>query len=61
MSGLKSDDYSERLAELGLSTLEERRLQAGMAMVHKIMCGRGSMDQSQWFERAANSVRAPPR
>jgi hypothetical protein len=29
-----------------------------MAMVHKIFCGRGSLDSSQWFERAADSVRA---
>ena len=58
VSGLKSDDYSERLSELGLPTLEERRHQADMAMVHKILCGRGSLDSSQWFERAADSVRA---
>jgi hypothetical protein len=58
VSGLKSDDYSERLSELGLPTLEERRHQADMAMVHKILCGRGSLDSNQWFERAADSVRA---
>ncbi len=58
VSGLKSDDYSERLSELGLTTLEERRHQADMAMVHKILCGRGSLDSNQWFERAADSVRA---
>jgi hypothetical protein len=57
-SGLKSDEYSERLSELGLPTLEERRHQADMAMVHKILCGRGSLDFSQWFERAADSVTA---
>jgi hypothetical protein len=35
VSGLKSDEYSERLAELEMPTLEERRHQADMAMVHK--------------------------
>ncbi len=58
VSGLKSDEYSERLSELGLPTLEERRHQADMAMVHKILCGRGSLDSNQWFERAADNVRA---
>jgi hypothetical protein len=27
-------------------------------MVHKILCGQGSLDSDQWFERAADSVRA---
>jgi hypothetical protein len=29
-----------------------------MAMVHRILCGRGSLDSNQWFERTADSVRA---
>jgi ribonuclease P/MRP protein subunit RPP40 len=58
VSGLKSGEYSERLSELGQPTLEERRHQADMAMVHKILCGRGSLDSNQWFERAAGTVRA---
>jgi hypothetical protein len=45
-----------RLAELGLPTLQECRHQADMAMVHKIPYGGGSL--AQWFERAADSVRA---
>ncbi len=54
-----SEEYSERLSELGLPKLEERRHQADMAMVHKILCGQGSLDSSQWFEFAAYySVRA---
>ncbi len=58
VSGLKSDEYSERLSELGLPTLEERMHQVDMAMVHKILCGLGSQDSNQWFKRAADSVRA---
>ena len=46
------------MSELGLPTLEEWRHQADMAMVHKILCGRGNLDSNQWFERAADSVRA---
>jgi hypothetical protein len=37
VSGLKSDDYSERLAELGLPTHEEWRHPAELAMVHRII------------------------
>jgi hypothetical protein len=49
---LNTEEYSERLSELA-----QRRHQADMAMVHKILCGRGSLDSSQWFERAPDSVR----
>jgi hypothetical protein len=58
VSGLKSEKYSERLSELGLPSLEERRHQANMTMVHKILCGWGSLYSSQWFERVTDSVRA---
>ncbi len=37
VSGLKSNVYEERLRELNLPTLLERRHQADMAMVHKIL------------------------
>jgi hypothetical protein len=50
---LKGEEYSERLSELGL-----QRHQADMAMVHKILRGRGSLNSSRWFQRAADSVRA---
>ncbi len=44
ISGLKSNIYEERLRELNLQTLSERRHQADMAMVHKILHGRGGLD-----------------
>jgi len=56
VSGLKSDNYRERLAELGLPTLEERRHQADMTMIHKIMNGRGELDPLQWFEAGSERV-----
>jgi ribonuclease P/MRP protein subunit RPP40 len=43
ISGLKSNIYEERLRELNLLTLSERRHQADMAMVHKILHGRGGL------------------
>jgi len=58
VSGLKSDQYSERLVELGMPTLEERRHQADMAMVHKLTNRRGGLDPAQWFEMAADGTRA---
>jgi hypothetical protein len=35
--------YEDKLQELGLSTLEERRHQADMCMVHKIMHKKGDL------------------
>ena len=37
VSGLRGREYEDRLAELGLTTLEERLHQADMAMVYKIL------------------------
>jgi hypothetical protein len=41
-----------------MPTLEERRHQADIAMVHKITNRRGGLDPAQWFEMAADGVRA---
>jgi hypothetical protein len=58
ISGLKSNIYEERLRELNLQTLSERRHQADMAMVHKILHGIGGLDYTAWFEKAENGPRA---
>ncbi len=55
---LPQDEYSERLAELEMPTLEERRHQADMAMVHKLTNRRGGLGPAQWFEMAADGARA---
>jgi hypothetical protein len=39
VSGLKGTEYEERLKELGLTTLEERRHQADMLQTFKIVRG----------------------
>jgi hypothetical protein len=54
MSGIAGET-----CDLGLETLEERRHQAHMAMfmVHKIMHGKGQLDHSCWFEKAADGQR----
>ncbi len=53
-SGVTGTSYEERLAELGLETLEERRHQANLAMVHKILKSKGQLDYTCWFEKAAD-------
>jgi hypothetical protein len=58
VAGLKGTTYEERLEELGLPTLVERRHQADMQMVHKILHGRGNLDYTAWFEKAENGPRA---
>ncbi len=52
VSGLRGRGYEERLAELGLTTLEERRHQADMAMVHRIVHGQSGLEPETWFEMA---------
>jgi len=37
VAGLRSKDYRERCAELGLQTLEDRRRDQDMALVHKLL------------------------
>jgi ribonuclease P/MRP protein subunit RPP40 len=54
IAGLKSRDYSERLKELGLTTMEERRHQLDMVQVYKIVNGVGGVNSEQWFKMAEN-------
>ena len=57
VSGLVSQDYEARLTELGLLSLEERRHQADMCLMHKIMNGIGGLHHEIWFEHAGDSAR----
>jgi len=58
---IQSSEYANRLEELGLSSLEERRHMADMVMVHKILQGRGGLDHRAWFEKAETAVRTTRR
>ena len=58
ISGLRGDGYEERLKELGLTSLEERRHRADMALVHSIMHGRTDIRVDDWFTRADTRARA---
>ena len=57
VSGLTSREYEARLVELGLLSLEERRHQADMCLMHKIMHGIGGLHHENWFERAGDNAR----
>ena len=57
VSGLKAQTYEERLKELGLQTLEERRHQADRHMVHKIIHTSKGLQSETWFEMAGDSAR----
>ena len=50
VSGLRAKDYEGRLQELGLTTLEERRHQADMHLMYKILHGK---DDQSLFRLAA--------
>ncbi len=41
-----------------MPTLLERRHQADMVMVHKILHEKGGLDHTTWFEKAENGPRA---
>jgi len=40
VGGLKGRNYSEKLAELGLQFLEDRRIEADMVLMFKVVTGR---------------------
>jgi hypothetical protein len=53
VSGLRGETYEEKLVELGLTTLEERRHQADMLQVYKILTGKDNVRSECWFRMAA--------
>jgi len=57
VSGLRTHTYEDRLKELEMTTLEERRHQADMAMVYKILSGKEKVDPGEWFTMAAEGGR----
>jgi hypothetical protein len=59
VSSLKGRTYAERLTELSLPSLAERRTEADMCLTHKILSDSDQQFSEQWFERAAG--RRPTR
>ena len=58
VSGLAAKTYEDKLKELGLQSLKERRHQADMHMMNKIMHGTGGLKSETWFEMASGNARA---
>ena len=52
--GVKGKTYEEKLKELGLTTLEERRVRGDMIEVFKIMHGFNDVSRDTWFTLAAD-------
>jgi hypothetical protein len=57
VSGLRAYTYEENLKELALTTLEERRHQADMVQVYKIVNGKDMVDSQTWFQLAGQAER----
>jgi hypothetical protein len=57
VSGLKGTSYEEKLKELGLTTLEERRHQADMVQTFKILQGFDYVKSETWFQKVDTSGR----
>ncbi len=58
VSGLKGNIYEDRLRELEMLTLEERRHQAGMAQTFKIIRGVHMVISDSWFQMVDQAGRA---
>ena len=59
VSGLKGREYEEKLAELGLPSLSERRAEIDMVQTFKIVNRIDDVRSDQWFSRA--DMRRPTR
>jgi hypothetical protein len=51
VSGLKSMAYLERLDELKMPTLQQRREEIDLTEMYKIMSGKSAVEPSIWFEK----------
>ena len=50
IQGLKGASYEDRLAELGMESLEERRGKIDIIQTFKIIHGHENVQRSTWFE-----------
>ena len=53
ISGLVGGSYEEKLAEIGLTTLEQRRIRGDMIQTWKIVHRADNVDRSIWFKMTA--------
>ena len=55
ISGLRGNNYEEKLTELKLESLESRREMFDMVQVYKILHNVDKVDENTWFTRIDNS------
>jgi hypothetical protein len=58
ISGLKATSYEDKLKELGITTLEERRRYLDMIQTYKVLTGKDNVDRATWFDMASTGLRA---
>jgi hypothetical protein len=56
VSGLRGATYEEKLEELGMTTLEERRHRADMVQKFKILTGKHNVNRESWFTIVAEGA-----
>ena len=62
ISGLRGQTYEEKLEELGLQTLQDRRVEADLVLVHKVLTGQCSVKEGEWFRKSeARGQRTKPK
>ena len=61
IGGLKGHTYEDRLREVGLQSLEDRRSDADLVMVYKVLTGKVRVNNGKWFELAAQAAQQPTR
>ena len=58
VTGLRGTSYEDRLTELGLTTLTERRHQTDMLQTYKILTGKDRVKSGSLFVMASANERA---
>jgi hypothetical protein len=56
VSGLTGSTYEEKLKELGMDSLKDRRTEADLVMVYKVLHGLITVDKNAWFTMAARAA-----
>ena len=52
ISGLRASTYEDKLKELRMPSLQERRNEVDMVQTYKIVMGVDAVNSEQWFQRA---------
>ena len=55
VTGLQGKTYEDRLIELNLTSLRDRRTEQDMMQTYKILHGHDRVDSNQWFVKAAQT------